>query len=158
MTRIDLTPERSAPDLVDALWHARRDGRRDLAAQVRALTHHLSPTVREEALSLIAVKWMDREARHLVVEALQQDDDFGVRSRAAGALAALSDDRTREEDVRILMTVVLNDLDHPMVRASAYEALSALHGREHPTLADDVDIDRDLDLTWVRLLAPGGQG
>lgn len=152
MTDFDLSPERSPADLVDALWRVRREQRKDLVSQVRGLARHPSPTVREEVVSLLAVKWQDHETRQLLLELLRADDDFGVRSRAAYALAAISSERTRAEDIRLLRRMILDQDEDRLVRAAAYEGLALVAGRTMSPLDDNVDVGRDLDLEWVRTL------
>lgn len=150
--RIDLSPWRTPSELIDAIWAVRRLGRKDLETEVLKLLDHEDPTVREEAISLLFVKWQAVSRRDRLMDALCSDPDFGVRSRAAGALALTSNSSTRRRDCRILCSIVLNREDDPDVRKACYEALHRLARREAVMLQDDVDIDEDIDLGWVAAL------
>ena len=149
MTAADLSPERSAPHLVDAIFQARREERRDLQDHVVELTRHPSRIVREEALALLSVTWRTLGARDLLLELVRDDEDFGVRSRSAGALGLISTESTRQADTVILKGIVLDHNEHQLVRASAYEGLCRMHGRRPPPLDEDVIVERDVNLGWV---------
>lgn len=150
MSNVDLSPWRSAGELVDAIWAARRAARRDLQPDVVRLLDHEDPTVREEALSLLFVKWADLSERERLVQLTRSDPDPGVRSRAAGALGITSSQRSRSADIAVLRGVLLDRGEEDLVRRACYEALCHIaQGRPQP-LRDSVDLDEDLDLTWVR--------
>jgi HEAT repeat protein len=149
---LDLSPSRRPADLVDAIWEARRTNRRDLCAQVVGLLNHESPTVREEALSLLFEKWKEEMLRERLLELLRLDADFGVRARAANALAALSSETTRRADLEMLSRLILNRREDAIVRKSAYEALHRLAYGKVFLLDDDTDLDEDCDLDWVRAI------
>ena len=148
-SRIDLSPWRPASELIDALWAVRRSGRKELEAEVLRLLHHEDPIVREEAISLLFVKWQAASQRDRLVDALRSDSDFGVRSRAAWALALTCDSNTRQSDCGILCSIVLNREEDAEVRKACYEALHRVVRREDVMLEDDLDIDEDIDLKWV---------
>lgn len=150
MSDIDLTRWRTSSDLVNAIWEVRRANRRDLKGEVAQLLEHDSPIVREEAISLLFVRWAERELRPQLVELIRSDPDPGVRSRAAGALAILSDEATRNEDGDVLRAIVLNRREESSVRQASYEALYRITFGTSTTLKDDVDLDNDVDLRWVR--------
>ncbi len=147
---IDLSPWRAASDLVNAIWEARRAGRTDLRPEIVGLLDHEDPTVREEAISLLFVKWSDTSVRDRLTELLRCDPDFGVRSRAASAIALTSDEGTRQSDCLALRGVVLDKHDDAMVRKASYEALFRIVHGHATTLADDDDLDEDIELDWVR--------
>jgi HEAT repeat protein len=148
--KIDLSPWRGATELIDAIWAVRRTGRRDLQPDVVRLLEHDDPTVREEAISLLFVKWADHSLRELLISLLISDPDFGVRSRAAGALALTSTERTRKSDSVLLSKIILDRESEPLVRKAAYEALYRIMNDKELFLADDVDLDEDVSLDWVK--------
>jgi hypothetical protein len=147
---IDLSPTQDPGDLVDAIWAVRRAERRDLQPEIVRLLDHTDSTVREEAVSLLFVKWADRSLRSRLLDLIRSDPDFGVRARAAGALAVTSDDQSSSGDRAVLCHVILNRTDDPVVRKAAYEALHRIVRGKSMILDDDVDIDEDLDLEWVK--------
>jgi HEAT repeat protein len=147
---VDLSPWREAAELIDAIWAVRRAGRRDLEPEVVRLLDHDDPTVREEALSLLFVKWADSSLRERLVGLVGSDPDCGVRSRAAGALALTSTQQTRKSDSKLLGTIILDREEEPFVRKAAYEALHHITHGKPLLLADDVDLDEDVSLDWVR--------
>jgi HEAT repeat protein len=102
---IDLSPARPGNQLITAVWQARREMRRDLMPALIQLLRHESATLREEILSLLLVNWREKSVRKIAMNALQTDEDFGVRSRAAYGLAVISTENTREEDIRLLQGV-----------------------------------------------------
>jgi len=146
---IDLSPWRDPADLIDAIWQSRRADRRDLLPDLVRLLEHENANVREEVVSLLFVKWKEQTLRARLLQLLQSDSDFGVRSRAAGALALSSTEDTRTADVDALRTIVLDRQDDPIVRKAAYEALYRVMNDKPLTLDDDIDIDEDVDLGWV---------
>jgi HEAT repeat protein len=126
----DFNPkERSPAQLIDALGRARRESRRDLAAQVALLADHDDPLVREEALSTLLSSFGVRAARWRALAALHDDPDFGVRSQAAISLSRVSADETKREDSEVLAAVVRNELEDPAVRRAAYDGLLLVHDR-----------------------------
>jgi HEAT repeat protein len=147
---IDLSPWRAPAELVNAIWAARREERRDLQPAIVQLLDHDDPTVREEAVSLLFVKWADRSLRQRLISLMRSDPDFGVRARAAGALGLTSDDRSRRHDCEVLRQIVLDREDDPVVRKACYEALQAMIHGKAMLLDDDVDLDEDVDLEWVK--------
>lgn len=153
---IDLSPWNQSADLIAAIWAARRDNRRDLSADVLRLLANDDPLVREEVISLIFVAWADRSVRETLKQLLSSDPDYGVRARIAGALGLMSDESSRREDVSILQALVLNQYEHELVRKSAYESLQRIVNAKNQMIGDDVDIDEDLDLDWVRCLLDDG--
>jgi hypothetical protein len=54
---INLSLQQTAPDLIDALYQARRENRIDLRGKVERLLDHPEPTVREEAVALLLSRW-----------------------------------------------------------------------------------------------------
>jgi HEAT repeat protein len=146
---IDLSPWRDAPDLIDAIWEARRAGRRDLKPAIAELLEHEDSTVREEALSLLFVKWRDSTLSDKLLQMIESDPDFGVRARAAGALVQLDDNDSRQLAKSILSGIVLDREDDPIVRKAAYEALHEIVKGRAVVVADDIDLDQEVDMTWV---------
>jgi HEAT repeat protein len=138
--------------LVNAIWQVRRENRRDLRSDVARLLEHEDPIVREEAISLLFVRWEEKGLRSQLMGLIRFDPDFGVRSRAAGALALLSNQATRREDIRVLSAVVLNREEDQEVRRACYEALYRVTNRRGVALSDETNLDEDIDLTWVREL------
>lgn len=149
---IDLSKRRDAADLVDSIWEARRAERRDLLPQLLPLLQHEVPTVREEVISLVFVKWREISARDRLERVLREDTDPGVRASAVGALAILSEPASRQRDIAMLRDVVLDRREAEEIRKAAYEGLTMLlHG--HTSLIDDAtDLDEDMDIDWVKSL------
>lgn len=149
MSDIDLSLDRQGADLVGAIWEARRGDRQDLLPDVARLLDHPSPVVREEVISLIFVKWQVTSLRPKLRDATRSDPDFGVRSRAAGALALLTDDASRTVDCKVLRDIILNRAEEHDVRRACYEALARIRYGKPQILGDEVDLDEDVDLSWV---------
>lgn len=152
MDKADLAPSRRGADLIDAIWAARREERRDLREQIAQLLFHREPLVREEAFSLLMSKWKDGSIRATAIRALNEDPDFGVRSRVAIGLAGITSEETASDDVDLLRRVVLDSGEHSQVRRAAYEALCLIGGRAVPPVNEPFRVDRDADLDWVRNL------
>jgi HEAT repeat protein len=136
---IDLCAARDPADLVDALYAARREDRRDLRGQVELLLRHGDPIVREEALSLLLVKWGVADLRSAARDLLLGDPDSGVRARAAFALAAVSEGAARHEVAQLLADVYLANADSAPVRRACFEGLSFLAGQPRLVELDDTD-------------------
>ena len=149
---IDLSHWQDSSALIDAIWEVRRGNRKELRADVVRLLEHGDPIVREEALSLLFVKWAEKALRERLLDLLASDPDFGVRSRAAGALGALSDKGTSREDVAVLQKIVLDRADDPLVRKAAYESLHMIVRGQSILLDDDIDLDEEVDLEWIKQL------
>jgi len=147
---IDLSPWRVPADLIDAIWTARRADRRDLQPEIVGLLRHEDPNVREEAISLLFVKWADTSQRELLVNLVHSDPDFGVRARAAGAFAVVSNESTRQRDCEVLRAIVLDRGDDPTVRKASYEAIHHILRGAPLSLDDDIDLDEDVDLDWLK--------
>ncbi|HEX6815216.1 MAG TPA: HEAT repeat domain-containing protein [Gemmatimonadaceae bacterium] len=147
---IDLSRWRAPDELVNAIWEARRNDRRDLVVQVVQLLSHSSPTVREEAASLVFVKWGDRAHRQRLLAMATSDRDAGVRARAAGIMSLTAPTQNIGNELRILRDIVLNRQEEDVVRKSAYEGLVRLVKSDFIVLDDELDIDEDLDLNWVQ--------
>jgi hypothetical protein len=96
------------------------------------------------------VKWADTSHRERLVEIARLDPDFGVRSRAAGALALTSNEQSRASDSAMLGRIVLDHGEDPLVRKACYEALYRIAYGKPLTLGDDADLDEDVDLDWVK--------
>jgi HEAT repeat protein len=145
--------DKPASQLIDAIWAARQGGRMDLHPAVAALLEHEDPIVREEALSLLLVKWSLRQYRPKAAAMLLQDEDFGVRGRAAIGLAAVSDPSTRREDVAVLVRT-LKDADEDMeTRRASYEALLLMTNRdEFPSYSKAFVPERDVDWGLIETL------
>jgi len=146
----DLSLWRAPDELVNAIWEARRNDRRDLLVQVIELLSHSSPTVREEAASLVFLKWDDRTHRRRLLAMAITDQDPGVRARAAGIIALTAASQNRGNEFRILRDIVLNRHEEDVVRKVAYEGLVRLVKGDFIVLDDELDIDEDLDLDWVQ--------
>jgi HEAT repeat protein len=140
------------PALINAIWAVRRSGDRNHMPEILSLLDHSDPVVREEALSLLFVKWEARQYHDRLVRMIRSDSDTGVRARAAGALALMSNETTRGEDIAILRDAVLDVHDDDNVRKASYEGLLEMIGRPG-MLDDEVDLDEDVDLDWVRALS-----
>lgn len=156
---INLSPRsQDAAQLIDALWAAHRGGRNDLHASVAALTTHHVATVREEALGLLLVIWRDVRYRPLAARAMLEDDDAGVRGRAALGLGAASTARTRSEDIRLLLRMLRDDNEEADTRRAAYEGLLILCGRKtFPSYLTPFDARRDTDPEFISELERGIQ-
>lgn len=147
----ELSPWQAPSALINAIWSARRSEGRHLIPELVILLDHSDPNVREEALSLLFVKWEARQYRKRLAHMVLNDEDANVRARAAGALALMSNSTTRRDDIATLRDVVLDGHEEEHVRKASYEGLLELTGR-HGMLDDDVDLDEDIDLDWVRAL------
>ncbi len=147
---IDLSPWRAPDELISAIWEARRNDRRDLLDQVVQLLSHSSPTVREEAASLVFLKWGDRAHRQQLLTMATSDRDSGVRARAAGIMSLSAAAQNIGHELRILRDIVLNRQEEDVVRKGAYEGLVRLVRGDFIVLDDELDIDEDLDLDWVQ--------
>ena len=147
---IDLSPWRAPDELVNAIWEARRNDRRDLLDQVVQLLSHASAVVREEAASLVFLKWGDRTHRRQLLMMALSDRDSGVRARAAGIMSLTAAGQDIGNELCILRDIVLNRHEEDVVRKSAYEGLVRLVKGDLIVLDDELDIDEDLDLDWVQ--------
>jgi HEAT repeat protein len=116
------------------------------------LLDHSDPSVREEALSLLFVKWEARQYHDRLEQMVRHDGDAGVRARAAGALALMSSEATRSGDIAILREIVLDLHQDAIVRKASYEGLLEMTSGTPRMLDDDADLDEDFDLDWVRAL------
>lgn len=150
---IDLSLDREPAELVDAIWEARRGDRRELRRDIARLLQCESAVVREEALTLLFGTWRNESSRDELLSVLQLDPDFGVRSQAVLLLSQLSDERTAKADRLILRRITLDRDEDPVVRKTSYEALHALVKGRPVTLADAIDLDHDVDLSWVEALS-----
>jgi len=150
----ELSPTgKTGAQLVDAIWAAFRAGRTDLHQQVALLLHHDDPVVREEAISLLLIKWKDARYRATALNVLDHDEDFGVRGQAALGLALISTAATRGDDLSILAQVLRNPEEDTETRRAAYEALLILDRREDfPSSTKGFDPDRDVDWKWLSTL------
>ena len=135
---IDLSPQRAPADLIDALYQARRDNRRDLSGVAAALLDHDDAIVREEAISLLLTKWEVHELRHRVQRMLLDDEDAGVRARAALGLASIATPQTRQEDAALLADVFREPASTFELQCACVEALSLMVGRPFVAERDDV--------------------
>lgn len=149
----DLNPWRDSTDLLKALEEARQLDRKDLREAVIALADHDSQIVREEALSLLLSAWREPRAREIALRILRSpDEDFGVRTRAAVGLAAVSAGKTRVEDTRVLLDRVLDHEEDPSVRRAAYEALCLMYKRPIPPVNRPFAVEHDADQEWLSSL------
>lgn len=143
---INLSLQQTAPDLIDALYQARRENRIDLRGKVERLLDHPEPTVREEAVALLLSRWriadLRAEARRIIVG----DPDPGVRARAAIGLAALPDGGHRLADARLLLSFVEDTSVGQILRRACFEALSMMAGQPRLVELDDTSrrVARDL--------------
>ena len=149
---IDLSPWRAPAELIDAIWEIRRSGLRDRRDEIVRLLDHDDPTVREEVVSLLFVKWADGTLRDRLVDLVRSDPDPGVRARAAGALPAVSAQGIRQTERELLRGIVLDVREDDTVRRASYEALCRIVHGESTILDDATDLDEDVDLDWVRSL------
>ena len=138
--------------LINAIWSVRRSGDQHHIPEILSLLDHTDPVVREEALSLLFVKWEARQYHDRLARMVRKDSDAGVRARAAGALALMSNETTRGEDIAILRDAVLDVHEDEIVRKASYEGLLEMIGRPG-LLNDEVDLDEDVELDWVRALS-----
>jgi hypothetical protein len=154
LTADDLDPTtNSTAELINNLGRTAREGRRDLSEQVGALTEHEDPLVREEALGALLLAFRDASQRWRAVSAVKEDTDFGVRAQAALSLSSVSTNATRDEDARLLIDRLLDEMEHLSTRRSAYDALLLLYGRrEFPTRSRSLDLTREVDWAWIQML------
>lgn len=139
---VDLSPSRDAADLVDAIYEARRNDRRDLQGHVELLLDHVEPIVREEAWSLLLVKWGIGALRDRARRALHHDQDFGVRARVAIGLASVATGQTRREDAVLLERVFNEVAIKAELKQACFEALSLMAGRPTYVELDDTDSEK----------------
>jgi HEAT repeat protein len=148
--KIDLSPGRPGPDLIDAIWAARRADRTDLRADLVRLLEHEDPVVREEVVSLLFVRWNDATLRDRLVRLVRADPDFGVRSRAVGALAGLAG--SGGEDAGLIREVLFDPDEDPVVRKSCYEALYRIRHGTMVEVGDEADVEALLAEDWLKEL------
>jgi|SRR5215213_10986028 len=150
----DLDPiGKTGAQLIDAIWAAYRADQRDSHGQVSLLLEHDDPVVREEAISLLLIKWRDGRYRDAARAMLDRDSDFGVRAQAALGLAAVSTEATREEDLAILLNLLRDPGEEAETRSAAYDALLILGKRQDfPSSRSEFDPDRDIDWEWLSTL------
>lgn len=127
----------------------RRGNRRELRPEVVRLLSHHDPIVREEALSLLFVKWKDVSLRDRLIHILQNDPDAGVRSRAAGAIPAVSAPGTRREDKQMLREILLNPAEDDSVRRACYESLYEITYASPIALEDTEDLSGLIQQEWI---------
>lgn len=154
MTEADFSlGTRSSGDLIDAMYAAVKQDRRDLHAAVARLIGHDSPVVRETVISVLLAKWRDDRYRNLAVHALTTDPEFGVRCTAAIGLGGISSASTRSEDILLLAHVLRAEHIDIEVRRSAYEGLFLIDGREDFLSYRKTFVpDRDVDFPWLERL------
>jgi HEAT repeat protein len=136
----DFAPARSPAELVDALYRARRAGDRSGIAQIERLLDHEDPMVREEAISLLLIKWKSRELLPRAIRILDTDKDDGVRAQAAIGLGALGASGAAPSVYLHLAEQARNRAVPDRVRQACAEALSTIAGR--PTLMEVGDVTR----------------
>lgn len=139
---INLSPDRRAEDLIDALYEARRADRRDLEAEVVQLLNHEEPIVREEAVSLLMSKWKTSRLAEVARELLRSDPDYGVRARAAIGLASISGGSNRKTDAALLASVFGDANSTQELKRACFEALSLMAGRPTYVELDDTDMSQ----------------
>jgi hypothetical protein len=140
----DFTERHSPEELIDALFKARRENRRDLQHHFEPLLDHEEPIVRAEALSLLAGKWKIAELREKLVDIMFHDPDRGVRTAALLGLAAVSTAATRAEDASLLARCYADRNSDGMEKRASFEALSLMAGR--PTYIElDETSQREVD-------------
>lgn len=144
----NLSPARPASELIDAVWQARREERRDLLPALVQLLQHESPTLREEVVSLLLVRWRERSLRTLAIDVLENDDDFGVRSRAAYGLSLISSASTRQEDIGLLRILLADPNEDAYVRRACFDGLCQITGRPLPPPTEAVDLDSAATWEW----------
>jgi HEAT repeat protein len=136
----DLSKWRDPADLIDALFEARRGDRKDLTNEVAELLEHEESTVRQEALSLLCGKWRMQAFRPKALDMFQHDEDWGVRSQAALALASVSTPETRRVDASLLAaTAVDKEGVSPYVRRACVDALTFMAGRPTYTELNEIE-------------------
>src|ERR1700741_2539767 len=154
ITEEDLSAHhRTGAQLIDAIWQAYREGRRDLQDRIASLLEHDDPVVREEAIGLLLVRWADVRYRARALSLLASDTDFGVRSSAVMGLASVSTPATRKEDLQFLLQVLRDPAEDLSTRRAAYDWLLLLGGRrDFPSLQRNFDPERDVDWEWLATL------
>lgn len=133
-----LSPDRPPADLIDALYEARREERRDLVEAVAVLMDHDDPIVREEAVSLLITTWQVKEFRDITRRMLRYDPDEGVRARAALGLATIATVQSRMDDAMLLAGVYSEPAASHVLQLACLEALSLMVG--HPIIAEQDDL------------------
>jgi HEAT repeat protein len=149
----DLLPWNDPDELLQALYQLDRKPDPDLRESVAQLLRHDDDDVREEALRILLTRWKDQEFRGYAISALQQDPAASVRSAAAFAIASTSQSGTRAEDIKALVTILLDEDEDLDVRAAAYDALLILHRRPtFPTKKRTFNPAADVDWPWIATL------
>jgi len=144
---------RPPPVLIEAMGRLRRVDASSHAMHVLPLLNHPEPDVRSAAISTVFVLWRMTEQRHVAVQLLQRDRHDEVRSASAFAIAAISSDATRRDDVRLLLAIVDNEAESIELRRSAYEGLLLLFQRpDFPNALGAFDPVHDVDWQWVKEL------
>lgn len=136
----DFAADRPPAELINALYQARRSRDRDVTAQIERLLDHEDPMVREEALSLLLIKWKSRELVARAIRILDTDKDDGVRAQAAIGLGALAASGAAPM-VYLHLAEQARDVGLPdRVRQACAEALSTIAGK--PTLMEVGEVTR----------------
>jgi len=120
---------------------------------VANLLDHEDPVVREEALSLLLVKWKQHDYRPKAVAAIREDVDFGVRATAAYGIVSVSTAKSRQEDTRLLLFLLSDEDEELGVRQAAYESLLIMFGRRDFPSGKGMNLQSDVDWEWVRSLS-----
>jgi HEAT repeat protein len=156
MTQFDelLSPEREVLDLLEAVVSLRRDELGSASSALERLTRNPDSDVRLQAHRRLLVHLKSTAHHDIACHSLVADSESEVRRVAAFGVAATASRVTRETAERLLARVVANQDEETEVRGAAYEALVLMAFRPGlPPLTRDVDLQRDVDWTWVMALA-----
>lgn len=144
---------RPPPVLIEEMGRLRPEDVSSHSMHVLPLLNHPEPDVRSAAISTVFVLWRMNEHRKVAVELMQRDRHEEVRSAAVYAVAAISSEITRREDVRLLLDIVDNEAESAELRRSAYEGLMLLlQRRDFPDALQAFDPVHDVDWQWVEEL------
>ena len=130
----ELSRDTPIAELIDELYRLRRSGDQTKMPMVQALLAHEEPMVREEALSLLLIRWKLVELVPHALQVLTTDVDDGVRAQAAIGLGALGASGVKL-GLHTHLSALARAYDVPeRVRVACVEALSALAGQ--PTILE----------------------
>jgi hypothetical protein len=155
VTMAQLGPWNDPVDLIRAI--TRTGDTRDEATRNRVaeLLSHADADVREAALRRVA-RWRDTHYQQQIIDLLRFDQADAVRSAAAYGVVSLSSSATRAADTSALLGRLLDDVEDPEVRASAYDALLIMYGRRPPEPSErEFDAQNDIDWEWIATLRQG---
>lgn len=154
-----LEPWNDPIELVKALVDLPKERLSEAKEKLTVLIGHADVDVRVHAFRRLFVHLRDSSRHATALSALRRDPEPKVRRVAAHAISATSTVQTRAQDVSTLLQSLQDQNESVEVRGAAYEALLLLHERkDFPPANRDIDLQKDVDWTWVDLLRAGAKG